>query len=291
MSLFKKSRAAGTGPPRRVLLVAAEMAPFTNGGASESVRRTADRLVELGARVSVVLPRYRRPEIEALPLEPAGPAFWVPLGEEKVKATAYRSKPDLNGIESFFIAHPKYFLRDCVFGTEHGDYLDNDERFAFFSRAVVEFILMSRLDFDILHCHDWPTALVPLFLSTHYAGKLRFRRTATVLSVLEPAAPGNFPPESLAFTGLSWSYFTPDRLALNGKFSYLKAGLMFANALAALPAGEGTEPGPDDDGMAEILARRGDSCATISPGAEAAGQYLRLYETALKTRKGDPHGR
>jgi starch synthase len=267
------------------------LAPFTNGGASETVRLTADRLAGLGARVSVVLPRYRRPEIEALPLEPAGPGFWVPLGEDKVKATAYGYKPDLNGIQTFFIDHPKYFLRDCVFGTEHGDYLDNDERFAFFSRAVVEFILKSRLDFDILHCHDWPTALVPLFLGTHYAGTLRFRRTATVLSVLEPAAPGNFPPESLAFTGLNWSYFTPDRLALNGKFSYLKAGLMFADALAAPPAGEGAEAGPDGDGVAEILARRGDSCATISPGADAARQYLRLYETALKTKKGGPHGR
>ena len=287
----RKSNAAGAVPPRSVLLVAAEMAPFTVGGASETVRGTAERLAGLGARVSVILPRYRRPKIESLPLEPAGPAFGVPVGEDKVKATAYSDKPDRNGIRAYFIDHPKYFLRDCVFGTEHGDYLDNDERFAFFSRAVVEFILKNRLDFDILHCHGWPTALVPLFLGTHYAGKMRFRRTATVLSVLDMSAQGKFPPESLAFTGLNWNYFTPERLALNGRFSYLKSGLMFADALAAPPAGEDAGTDPDGDGVAEILARRADSCVTIKAGASAARQYLRLYEAALQAKKGGLHGR
>ena len=289
MPLFKKSRAAGTASPRSVLLVAAEMAPFTSGGASETVRATAERLAESGARVSVILPRYRRPEIEALPLEPAGPGFGVPLGGDKVKARVYQAA--LKDLPAFFIDHPKYFLRERVFGTEHGDYLDNDERFAFFSRAVVEFLLKARLDFDILHCHGWPTALVPLFLGTHYAGKLRFRRTATVLSILDMSAQGKFPPESLAFTGLNWSYFTPERLALNGRFSYLKAGLMFADALAVPPARDGAGSDPDGDGVAEILARREDSCVTISAGADAGRQYLRLYETALKRKKGGPHGR
>jgi starch synthase len=303
MALFKRSRPAPDPPPRRVLIVAAELAPFTTGGASEAVRGTAERLSKLGALVSAVLPRYRRPEIEALPLEPIGPGFWVPLGEERTKATAFCAP--LNGGRAFFIDHPKYFLRDCVFGTEHGDYLDNDERFAFFCRAVVEFLIQARLEFDILHCHGWPTALVPLFLGTHYADKPRFRRTATVLSAQDLSAQGSFPPESLAFTGLNWSYFTPERLALNGKFSYLKAGLMFADALAA-PAAAPGRPAPsapdsapatalpspgETDGVAELMARRGDSCVTIFPGADSARQYLRLYETALLAKKGGPHGR
>ena len=293
MALFRKNRPALAAPPRRVLIVSAEMAPFTAGGASDAVRATADRLSKGGALVSIALPRYRRPEIEALPLLPAGAGFWVPLGEDRAKATVYGAP--YNGGQAFFIDHPKYFLRDCVFGTEHGDYLDNDERFAFFSRAVVEFLLKDRLDFDILHCHGWPTALVPLFLGTHYAGKQRFRRTATVLSTLDLSAQGSFPPESLAFTGLNWNYFTPERLALNGKFSYLKAGLMFADGIAAPPPAPAPTPAmaplSEADGVAEILARRGDSCVTISPGADAARQYLRLYETALLAKKGGPHGR
>jgi starch synthase len=288
MPLFRKQRPAPPVPPRRVLIVSAEMAPFTAGGASKAVRALVERLSKRGALVSVALPRYRRPEIEALPLEPAAPGFWVPLGEDRAKATAYGAP--LNGGRAYFIDHPKYFLRDCVFGTEHGDYLDNDERFAFFSRAVVEFLLKARLDFDILHCHGWPTALVPLFLGTHYARKQRFRRTATVLSAPDLSAQGSFPPESLAFTGLNWNYFTPERLALNGKFSYLKAGLLFADGLAAPPVREEDSAEPDG-GIAEILARRGDSCVTISPGADSARRYLRLYETALQAKKGGPHGR
>jgi starch synthase len=299
MALFKKSRAAPTERPRRVLIVSAEIGPFTSGKASATIRGLADQLAGQGARVSVILPRYRRPEIDSLPLEPVLPELWVPLGGDKVKAAVFRAP--LGGGEAFFIDNPKYFLRDRVFGTEHGDYLDNDERFAFFSRAVLEFILKAKLDYDVLHCHNWPTALVPLFLGTHYAGKSRFRRTASVLSLQGLSAQGQFPPESLAFTGLNWDYFTPDQLALNGKFSFLKAGMMFADALAGTaegcrgPAGAGS--GADGGGLAEILARRGDSCVTISPGAdaasgaEAARQYLRLYEKALETKKGGPHGR
>jgi starch synthase len=282
MPFFKKSRPARPAPPLRVLIVSAELAPFTDGGASETVRADVGNLERAGVLVSIVLPRYRRPEIDALPLETLGSPFAVPVGEDRTKA-AVHSAP-YEGGRAFFIDHPKYFLRERVFGAENGGYLDNDERFAFFSRAVVEWLFQERLDFDILHCYGWATALVPLFLGTHYAGKARFRRTAAVLTATDLSAQGNFPPESLAFTGLNWNYFTPDRLALNGKFSYLKAGLMFADGLAT-----GGDPG--DGGVAEILSRRADSCVTISPGEDAARQYLRLYETALRAKKGGPYGR
>jgi starch synthase len=297
MALFKRNKNDGDRQSLRVLFVTAELAPFTSSDGApagplfplnpaDNASLTAAGVAGQGARVSVIMPRYRRPEIDALPLEPVLPKLLVPLGEEKAKAAVFRI-PVENG-EVFFIDNPKFFLRERIFGTEHGDYLDNDERFAFFSRAVVEFILKAKLEFDIIHCRNWPTALVPLFLGTHYARNSRFRRTATVLSLEDMAAQGQFPAESLAFTGLNWDYFTPDQLALNGKFNYLKAGMIFADILVAA----GDQAG--DPGLAEILTRRGDSCVTISPGAdgpESARQYLRLYGQALAAKKGGPRGR
>jgi len=280
----------------RVMVVAAEMDPFTadgpaagNKGPAQTAGRIAEHIAGLGTRVSIIMPRYRRPQIDALPLENILPELWVPLGRDKVKASVFRA-PRGNG-EIFFIDNPKYFLRDRIFGTGPGDYLDNDERFAFFSRAAVEVLLKTRQTVDVIHCHSWPAALVPLFLRTHYAGKALFRGMVSVLSIHDPTDQGRFPAESLAFTGLNWDYFTPDQLALNGKFNFLKAGMLFADALAG--AGEiGDEPG-----LAEVLAQRRGDYVKIPAGVDSAGwadaarQYLRLFQTELEEKKGGRHGR
>lgn len=310
----------------RILFVSPEMAPFTPSirpgsptGLAESMRALASAVAAQGACVSMVLPRYRRPEIDALPLETVLPELWVPLGEDKVKAVVSRAM--LPDGEVYFIDSPKYFLRDHVFGTEHGDYLDNDERFVFFNRAVLEFILKAKLAVDVIHCRNWPSALVPLFLRTHYAQRSHFKDTATVLSlpdsVHDPASQGRFPPESLAFTGLSWDFFTPGRLAHNGKFNFLKAGVLSADVLsgthpydhgraaqptasaAGFPASSASPALPldSDSGFAEVLAGRRDTYFPLAPGpgraagADAAGEYLQLYEKALNIRKGGLHGR
>jgi hypothetical protein len=330
----------------RILFVSPEMAPFTPSirpgspaGLAESTRALAAAVAARGASVSMVLPRYRRPEIDALPLEIILPELWVPLGEDKVKAVV--SRAILADGEAYFIDSPKYFLRDHVFGTEHGDYLDNDERFVFFNRAVLEFILKAKLAVDVIHCRNWPSALVPLFLRTHYAQRSHFKDTATVLSlpdsVYDPASQGRFPPESLAFTGLNWDFFTPGRLAHNGKFNFLKAGVLSADVLSgthrydysrvAPPASVGAPsvaaavtaagtvgravdaagspassssrlpPADSEAGFAEVLAGRRDTYFPLAAGpgraadADAAGEYLLLYEKALNIRKGGLHGR
>lgn len=321
----------------RILFVSPEMAPFTPSirpgspaGPAESTRALAAAVAAQGACVSMVLPRYRRPEVDALPLEIVLPELWVPLGEDKVKAVVSRAA--LPEGEVYFIDSPKYFLRDHVFGTEHGDYLDNDERFVFFNRAVLEFILKAKLAVDVIHCRDWPSALVPLFLRTHYAQRSHFKDTATVLSlpdsVDDPDSQGRFPPETLAFTGLNWDYFTPGQLAHNGNFNFLKAGALSADVLsgpyrfghrragpkaasavmpaasvvmtvdAATQSASPTTP-HGEAGFAEVLAGRRDAYFSLAVGTgradgavtDAAGKFLQLYEKALHIRKGGLHGR
>jgi starch synthase len=270
-------------PKLRVVFAAAEAAPFARSSAVADVAGALlDAIATLGIETALVLPRYRRPEIEALELDVACPELAVPLGTEKVRASVHRA--ERGGHSVYFIDNPKYFYRDEIYGSRQGEYLDNDERFAFFSRAVCEFLLKARLSADIIHCHDWPTALIPLFLRTHYAQKTHFKDTATVFSLHDARSQGSFPPESLAMTGLSWDYFTSNQLSLNGRFNYLKAGLISSDVLDAA-----TESGSD---VADILGARREVVFSVRNGgnertwAEVAADYIELYRIALGIKRG-----
>lgn len=293
----------------RVLIVSPELDPLAavSGGLGAAVRADAEQAAAQGAEVAVVLPRYRLPEIEALDVEPVLPEYSVPVGEEKVKAAAYRAVS--GDLEVFLVDAPEYFLRDRVYGADGAGYLDNDARFIFFARAAVELVLKAKLPVDILHCHGWPAALVPLFLRTHYAGRAPLKDTATVLSVGAFDGQGRFPAESLAYTGLSWDYFTPHHLAHNGLFDFLKAGIVFSDILtgsawkaeglagaksasasdgpasgksSSAAAGDRAVPG---NGWAETLARRAD--AIVPPETP----ILEVYRRAIANKKGDSHVR
>ena len=284
--------------PLRVLIVSPEAAPFAvAGGLAHAARGLAGALSRQGVEVSLVLPKYRRPEIEALLLEPVLPEFFVPLGGDKVKASVLKAEAGFGSV--YFVDNPKYFCRHEIYGSAKEEYLDNDERFTFFDRAVLEFVLKLKIPVDVIHCHDWPTALVPLFLRTHYAQKSHFKDTATVLSVHNAAQQGKFPAESLAWTGLNWDYFTPDQLALNGRFNFLKAGLIFSDALNVVRAdrNEAVLAGEAGSGLEAILQRRSDELSRIGNGANettwaaAAKEHLELYAKAIGAKRGGQSGR
>jgi starch synthase len=281
----------------RVLFVSPEASPFAKSGdLADSAGYLSGSLARLGIEMSLVLPKYRRPEIEALNPDLILPELLVPLGADKVKASVFKAAGAAGPL--FFIDNPKYFCRDEIYGSSKEEYLDNDERFTFFCRAVLEFALKAKLPADIIHCHDWPTALVPLFLRTHYAQKSHFKDAATVFSLHETAHQGKFPPESLALTGLNWDFFTPDQLALNGKFNFLKAGLIFSDAVNAIDPAFMSElrSGSAAIGFEEIFRRRRDAFSVIRNGADeatwerTAKEYLKLYENAIDIKRGGHSG-
>ena len=157
------------------------------------------------------------------------PDLTVPLGEGKARGRVYRS--ELGKHDMYFIDSPKYFWREAIYGTGKGEYLDNDERFIFFSRAVLEYLLKAKMPLDVIHCNNWPTALIPVFLNTHYAKRSHFKNVATAFTLHNISYQGEFPPESLALTGLNWDYFNSNQLSLNGKFNFLKAGIMYSDVI------------------------------------------------------------
>lgn len=214
----------------KVAYVSTEAFPYAKSGELADVASSLPKyLSSLGVEVSLFLPRYRHPEIDSLSKEKVFSDLKVPVGDKKTKSRVYKSEQ--GKFDIYFIDNPKYFWRDHIYGTGKGEYLDNDERFVFYSRAVLEYLLKSGMEVDILHCNSWPTALIPVFLKSHYARKRKFSKVATVFTLHNVTYQGEFPAESMMLAGLNWNHFRSGELAVNGKFNFLKAGIEYADML------------------------------------------------------------
>jgi starch synthase len=277
----------------RVAFVSTEISPFAGSGElGDFCSALPARLSSLGIGISLFLPKYATPGIEYLEAIPVMTDLQVPIGPEKTKAGISEVKGDDYSL--YLVDNPKYFLRENIYGTATGDYLDNDERFIFFSRAVIEFLRHTGRPPDILHCQDWPTALIPVLLKTHYSGEPMFQNTATLLTLHDLARQGEFPAESLALTGLNWNYFTPDQLSMNGKFNFLKAGIVFADLINRVEPAEPPGPGvgKHPPGLDEVLDKRGLELAAVPNGRDdaswkaAAREYHKLYLKARQLKRG-----
>lgn len=252
-----------------VAIVTPEALPFAKSGELADFAAALPKyLASLGLKVSLIMPKYRTPEIESLSTQTVLPELLVPLGGERVKAGV--SKAERGYFDIYFIDNPKYFLREKIYGPSTGEYLDNDERFVFFSRAVLEFLLKSKLPLDIIHCHNWPSALVPVFLRTHYQEERYFSRVATVFTLHNVAFQGDFPPESLMLTELNWNYFNPRELSLNGRFNFLKAGVVYADVVNTVSSAYKQEilARTHSHGLSEILRSRRGTFFSVRSGID-----------------------
>lgn len=212
----------------RVAMITPEAAPFARSGELAEFCAALPRyLASFGMKVSLVLPKYSTPQIAALDTVVVNPELAVPLNGERARASVFMAAQ--RGYEIYLIDNPKYFLRENIYGTPTGNYLDNDERFVFFSRAAVEFLRQASPSVDILHCHNWPTALIPVLLRSHYKDDPALRSAASLLTVHNAAFQGEFPAESLALAELNWDFFDPRQISLNGKLNFLQAGAVYAD--------------------------------------------------------------
>ncbi len=236
----------------KVLFVAAEAFPFAKtGGLADVVGSLPAALRRLGVDARVIMPCYGQ--------DPHAYANMSRL--QKVMVTlSWRyqycelKRLDYRAVPFYFIENPYYFHRSGLYG-----FYDDAERFAFFCRAVLQ--SLSSLDFipDILHCHDWHTGPVSVFLRSHYAADPLCRKIKTVFSIHNILYQGNFPREILEdLLELDESYFTVSALEFYGQVSFLKGGLVFSDYLTTVSpsyAQEIQQPGYGY-GMEGILQQR-----------------------------------
>jgi len=210
-----------------ILLAASEVVPFAKtGGLADVAGALPKSLVRMGHRASVVMPRYNNEIIynrgERLPGE-----LTVPFNFGTRRAEIYIDRSSEAPV--YFIDAPEYFSR----GRLYGDH-DDPERFAFFSRAVIELAKALGERFDIIHLNDWMTGLIAAYLRTVYSTDHLFAGTKTLFTIHNMAFQGLFDPALLGKFGLPESLQNPRGMEFHGAASALKAGLVFSDAISTV---------------------------------------------------------
>src|SRR5437667_705463 len=213
----------------RILMISAEGPPLLHAGALIDVMDALPHeLRSRGHEVAVTLPYYR--EIRDNPAfkeEDTGVTVDVRVGD-KIYIAEYLQGHSPGGVQLFFVRCDEFFDRDGIYG-EHGTaYEDNAARFIFFSKAAVELARRLTPTPQILHVHDWPAALVPVYVRAH---RLPF---ATVLTIHHIAEQGSFWGLDFKLTNLHERFFTLRGVEFFGRMNFLKGGILYADKITTV---------------------------------------------------------
>ena len=217
----------------RIAMICPEIVPFAKtGGLADMVGSLAKALDLLGHQVSLVMPAYRQVLRNAASITDTGIRFDVPVAHGEEPASIL--KADLaSAIPVYFIRADRYFDREYLYGAPAVDYADNAARFAFFSRAALQ-ALGQLGPFDILHSHDWQSALVNTFLKAQPELYPALFNARTVFTVHNQAYQGLFPASEWPTLNLDSRLFSTRYLEFYGKINFLKAGLAGADAITTV---------------------------------------------------------
>jgi starch synthase len=209
-----------------IVFAASECVPFSKtGGLADVVGALPKALAAVGHQVSVYLPRYRQTKL-ADP-QTVVRSITIPF-DDHYRFCSILSGGNQGGVRYYFVEYPAYFDREAMYGTPAGDYPDNAERFALFSRAVLEATKVLGVP-QIFHCHDWQAALIPVLLHTQYATDPAFRDVATVFTIHNMGYQGLFSPDTLPLLTLPWDLFTISKMEFFGQVNFLKGALIYAD--------------------------------------------------------------
>jgi starch synthase len=218
----------------KIAFFASEAVPFIKTGGLADVAGVLPKALEkLGCEVRVYIPKYSEINEAKYNL-----IYRRDIGEIQIKIAdkirivkLYQSKlPDSNVI-IIFIDCPYYFNRGKVYTND----IDEDERFILFNKGVLEAMRMEKWSPDIIHCNDWQTGLIPLYIKDNYKTDNLFSNTKSLFSIHNIGYQGRFPESTLIKAGLNKQYyFREGPVVIGNTFSFLKTGLWFADIITTV---------------------------------------------------------
>ncbi|MBZ0169752.1 glycogen synthase [Candidatus Methylomirabilis lanthanidiphila] len=219
----------------KILCAASEAAPFAHtGGLGDVAGALPKALSRFGHDVRLIMPLYRAVDARQHRLRTVADGLSVSTASGPLAIDVLEGNL-AGGVPVYFVRHDPTFHRTGLYQSPSAeDYPDNTERFALFCRSVLE--VCRRVDFqpEVLHAHDWQTALLPVYLKTTLLDDPFFRPTATVFTIHNLGYQGLFPPEVFPRLMLPRELFTPAGLEFYGKGNLLKGGLLFADLLTTV---------------------------------------------------------
>jgi starch synthase len=217
-----------------VIIATSEAIPYSKTGGLADVTGTLFKeFCKLGINVFLFLPLYRKTykdfkrKISKTDIE-----FDIDLGGTAKRCSLFVLNLDKRG-KVYFISNDEYFDRYELYGTSSGDFPDNNYRFIFFSKGILEALKRLRISPDIIHCNDWQTALIPLYSKNIYKDEI-FKGTKTVLTIHNIGYQGIFPPNTLEIAGIGWDFFHLDGVEFYGNMNFLKAGIVSADLITTV---------------------------------------------------------
>lgn len=207
----------------RILHAASEVYPLiSTGGLSSVVRALPEALNRVdGVQASIIVPYYSDIKSGAFEIE------WISPQKTFLGESFGLARTEISGVTVFLVEKDEFFRRKGIYGPTPGSsWGDNAARFSFFSRAVSSLSSIDGFVPDIIHCHDWQTSLVPVYL--------REVDTATVLTIHNLQFQGRYPHSDYGTTFLPETLYNVDGLEFWGDWNSLKGGIIFADRITTV---------------------------------------------------------
>jgi len=219
-----------------ILIAASEVVPFAkSGGLADVAGALPKALRDLGHDVRIVMPRYYIIDKEKYGLKAMEGSLGVPMGSMgEAWASVLQGVLPGTDIPVYFIEHEGFFGRKGLYDEEGEGYPDNDSRFIFFSKAVMQLSKKLRFKPHVIHANDWHTAAIPLLLNTTYAFDPDFEDTGTLLTIHNLQHQGKFYSGAMDILGVGWEHFNADELEEYDGINLLKGGIVHADAINAV---------------------------------------------------------
>ena len=261
---------ADSSKKMQIVFASAECAPFVKtGGLGDVAGSLPAALVRAGAEVIVMVPKYATIKDEYKAQMEHFSDFYVSLGWRNEYCGLEKLEHD--GVTYMFIDNERYFARDYPYG-----FIDDGERFAFFSKAITESLqhLPEGFECDILHCNDWQTALAPVFLREFYQGLPLYDRVKTVFSIHNVAFQGQFSDTVMEdILGVAHIPAAATQLRCDAcSINYMLGALHYADAITTVsPTYAGEIQTPEfGEGLDGVLRERSYALQGILNGIDVA---------------------
>jgi starch synthase len=254
----------------KILYATSEMVPFSKtGGLADVAGALPKALRSLGHEVRAVVPFYDVTQKKDFDITSADVNFSVPISDREEYGEIFHANSN-NDVTVYFIGKSAYYEREELYGTAKGDYPDNAERFIFFSKAILELCRVMDYSPDVIHCNDWQTGLVPIYIKTLLKDEPVFRDTATFFTIHNIGYQGLFWHLDLHLTNLPWDLFTPEGIEYFGKLNLLKAGIVGADIVSTVSPRYAKEIQMPEFGcgMEGILSKRSDRLVGVLNGVD-----------------------
>ncbi|HPC36517.1 MAG TPA: glycogen synthase GlgA [Candidatus Marinimicrobia bacterium] len=260
-----------------IIFIAAEASPFAKvGGLGDVIGALPPVLANRGLSVKVIIPGSRSTwNFKTEPLTQLS-NLTVTLGNRVVESQVRRwQNPAQAQHEVYFIDNPEYFGQRDVYCDENGKpYSDNPERFILFQKAALKLIAETRWSPDIIHCHDYHTALIPVYLKKNLAQVPPFNTLKSVLTLHNIAYQGDCEMQLKEICDLPEELFMPmGALEWYNRLNPLKGGIIFADAVTTVSPTHAREIMTDEElgaGMGGVLANRPTPVLGILNGIDTA---------------------